>query len=265
MLKPVATVLFTLPMKVGDPTQITFSWGQKFVAMTKSLGYRVITIEKEDTTYDNVTKALKENSPSVTGRPLVYIHYGHGCSGSLIGNRECIINREFSFDELNGIRSTDPEKFRKLVNPLQGLSCFGLDKLHPQTCRMDNDPCAPMCTNPTNVHLLKDVIVFTTACWSAASLGLCALKGGSKSYLGYDEIYMFTFDSKGSQDIFEDIQLEFAKSLLMGKSVGEAEKDMIKLEDSYIKRYKKVKFIALPLLWNKMNRKIYGDKNVTIY
>ena len=264
MIKP-ATILFTLPMKLGDPTQITYLWGKKLVSMAKSLGYRVIVIEKGATTYDNVTSVLRKNSPSVTGKPLVYIHLGHGCSGSLIGDNQCIINREFSFDELNGIRTTDPEKFRKLVNPLQGLSCFGLDKFHPQTCRMDNDPCAPMCTNPTNVHLLKDAIVFTTACWSAASLGICAEKSGAKSYLGYSEIYMFTYDSKGSQDIFEDIQSEFARSLLMGKSVAEAEQDMMKLEDDYIRKYKKVKFVALPLLWNKLNRKIYGNKNVTIY
>lgn len=260
-----ATVLFTLPRKDNDPTAVTYLWGKKFVSMAKSLGYRVIVIEKGATTYDNVTSVLRKNSPSVTGKPLVYIHLGHGCSGSLIGDNQCIINREFSFDELNGIRTADPEKFRKLVNPLKGLSCFELDKLNAQTCRMDSDPCAPMCTNPTNVHLLKDAIVFTTACWSAASLGICALKGGSKSYLGYSEIYMFTYDSKGSQDIFEDIQQEFLKSLLMGKTVGEAEKDMIKLEDSYIKKYKRVKFLSLPLLWNKLNRKIYGDKNVTIY
>lgn len=264
MIKP-ATVVFTMPMKEGDPTQITYLWAKRNAQLIRGLGYRVVTIEKEDTTYDKVTKALRENSPSVTGRPLVYIHYGHGCAGSLIGNKECIINREFSFDELNGIRTEDPEKFRKLVNPLKGLSCFELDKTNGQTCRMDNDPCAPMCTNPTNVHLLRDAIVFTTACWSAASLGMCALKGGSKSYIGYSEIYMFTYDSKGSQNIFEDIQLKFAKSLLMGKSVGEAEKDMTKLEDDYIRKYKKVKFIALPLVWNKMHRKIYGDKNVTIY
>jgi hypothetical protein len=178
MLKP-ATVVFTMPMKVGDPTQITFSWAQRNVQLIKSLGYRVITIEKEATTYDNVTKALRQNSPSVTGRPLVYMHYGHGCAGSLIGNKECIINREFSFDELNNIRSADPDRFRKLVNPLKGLSCFELDKMHSLNCRLEEDPCAPMCTNQTNVHLLKDAIVFTTACWSAASLGVCALKGGS--------------------------------------------------------------------------------------
>jgi hypothetical protein len=76
---------------------------------------------------------------------------------------------------------------------------------------------------------------------------------------------MFTFDSKGSQDIFEHIQLEFARSLLLGKTIREAEQDMIKLEDAYIRKYKKIKFIALPLLWNKMNREIYGDKNVAIY
>ena len=264
MIKP-ATVVFTMPMKVGDPTQVTYLWAKRNAQLIRDLGYRVVAIEKEDTTYNKVTKALKENNPSVTGRSLVYIHYGHGCAGSLIGNKECIINREFSFDELNGIRTADPDKFRKLVNPLKGLSCFELDKTNGLTCRMDNDPCAPMCTNPTNVHLLRDAIVFTTACWSAASLGMCALKGGSKSYIGYSEIYMFTYDSKGSQNIFEDIQLEFTKSLLMGNTIGEAEKDMMKLEDDYIRKYKKVKFIALPLLWNKLNRKIYGDKNVTIY
>jgi hypothetical protein len=264
MVEP-AIVLFTLPRRDNDPTAITHMWGRKLIDLTKGLGYKVIVIEKEATTYDNVTNALKRNSPSVTSKPLIYIHYGHGCAGSLIGNKECIINREFSFDELNTIRSTDPEKFRKLVNPLKGLSCFELDKTKELTCRMDNDPCAPMCTSPTNVHLLKDVFVFTTACWSAASLGMCAEKSGTKSYLGYDEIYMFTFDSKGSQDIFEDIQLEFARSLLMGKSIDEAEKDMIKLEDAYIRKYKKVKFVSLPLLWNKMHRKIYGNKNVTIY
>jgi hypothetical protein len=264
MLKP-ATVIFTMPMKEGDPTQITFLWAQRNVQLVKSLGYKVITIEKDATTYDNVTSALRKNSPSVTGRPLVYMHYGHGCAGSLIGNKECIVNREFSFDELNGIRSADPEKFRKLVNPLKGLSCFELDKTNSLNCRLDEDPCAPLCTNPTNVHLLKDAIVFTTACWSAASLGICAEKGGTKSYLGYSEIYMFTYDSKGSQNIFEDIQLAFAKSLLMGKSVEEAEKVMNELEDAYIRKYKKVKFIALPLIWNKLHRKIYGNKNVTIY
>ena len=264
MIKP-ATVILTMPMKVGDPTAITFLWAQKNVRLIKSLGYKVITIEKDATTYDNVTSALRNNSPSVTGRPLVYMHYGHGCAGSLIGNKECIVNREFSFDELNGIRSADPERFRKLVNPLKGLSCFELDKTHSLNCRLDEDPCAPLCTNSTNVHLLRDAIVVTTACWSAASLGICAEKSGTKSYLGYDEIYMFTFDSRGSQDIFEDIQLEFAKSLLMGKTVREAEKDMNELEDSYIRRYKKVKFIALPLLWNKLHRRIYGNKNVTIY
>lgn len=265
MLKPVATVLLTLPMKEGDPTQITYQWGRRLSTVAKNLGYKIIVIEKDATTYDNVTKALRKNSPSVTGRPLIYSHMGHGCAGSLIGNKECIINREFSFDELNGIRSADPEKFRKLVNPLKGLSCFELDKTHSLNCRLDEDPCAPMCTNSTNVHLLKDAIVFTTACWSAASLGICAEKSGAKDYLGYDEIYMFTYDSKGSQHIFEDIQLAFSKSLLMGNSVKEAERDMIELEDAYIRKYKKVKFVALPLMWNKIHRKIYGNKDVTIY
>lgn len=264
MLEP-AVILFTLPMKSGDPTQITYSWGKNDAYLAKSLGYKVIIIEKDNTTYDNVSMALEKYSPNNTGTPLIYRHLGHGCAGSLIGNNECMINRQFSFDELYQMNRTDPEKFRKLVYPLKGLSCFNSGTDDANTCRMDSDPCSPMCTHPTNVHLLKDVIVCTTACWSGASLGMCALKGGARNYIGYSEIYMFVYDSKGSHKIFEHIESEFNKNLLMGKSIGEAEQNMIELEDDYIRKYKKIKFIALPLLWNKKYRKIFGNKNNTIY
>lgn len=257
MLKQ-ATILFTMPMKIGDPTEVTFEWSKKAAQMARELGYNVVTVEKEATTYDNVTKVLSENQPKITGRPLIYSHWGHGCGSSLMGNTECVVSRKFSVDELVGILKVDPERFQKLVNPLKGISC-------PGVCMVPNDPCDLMCQHPTNVNLLRDSIVFTTACWSAVQLGTCAMKYGAKIYVGSTDLYMFTVDSMGSQNIFGNIQLEFFKSLLMGKTVGEAEQDMIKLEDSYIRKYKTVKYISLPILWNKVNRKIYGDKNITIY
>lgn len=75
---------------------------------------------------------------------------------------------------------------------------------------------------------------------------------------------IFPLDSLNSQNIFGEIQLEFYKSLLLGKTVFEAEQDMIELENSYIKKYKELKYISLPLLWNKMNRKIIGNKTSSL-
>ena len=80
----------------------------------------------------------------------------------------------------------------------------------------------------------------------------------------HKDILIYTIDNFNSQDIFINIELEFYKSLLIGKTVGEAEQNMIKLENSYIKQYKNLKYISLPLLFNKMNRKIVGDRNSSL-
>lgn len=76
---------------------------------------------------------------------------------------------------------------------------------------------------------------------------------------------MFPVDNLNSQDMFGEIQLEFYKSLLMGKTIKQAEQDMIILEDNYIRKYKTIKYISLPMLWNKMNRRIIGNKDASIY
>ncbi len=83
--------------------------------------------------------------------------------------------------------------------------------------------------------------------------------------LEYKDGLIYTIDNFHSQDIFINIELEFYKSLLLGKTIGEAEQDMIKLENSYIKEYKELKYVSLPLLWNKMNRKIIGNRNSSLY
>jgi hypothetical protein len=78
--------------------------------------------------------------------------------------------------------------------------------------------------------------------------------------------YIITIDNFHSQDIFVNIQLEFFKSLLVGNTIKKAKEDMIILEDNYIREYKELKYISLPLLWNKKNRKIIyeniGEDNV---
>ena len=82
--------------------------------------------------------------------------------------------------------------------------------------------------------------------------------------LEYEGNLIYTIDNFHSQDIFINVELEFYKSLLLGKTVDEAEQDMIKLENYYIKKYKKFKYISLPLLWNRKIRKIIGNRNLSL-
>lgn len=250
----IATVMIVRPKKEGDPTEHTFSWADKAYEIAEDMGYNVIDIQKDQTSYQNVTAMIRKY------KPALFSAWSHGCPNSLVGQNECMVTRKFEPGELMQMMDTNPEKIevvRKMMNPLGSISCPGI-------CKIDNI-CNPLCTNPTNVGELKGTIIYATACYSALQLGHCGIKYGVKSYIGFKDLYMFPVDTIGSQDIFGDVQLSFYKSLLLGRTVGEAEQDMIKLEDSYIKKYKTTKYISLPLLWNKINRGVLGDKNAMIY
>jgi hypothetical protein len=251
-----ATILITMPKKKGDPTEYTYQWAEKAVQIAKDLGYNVVTIKGTDNTYNNTTETIKKY------KPRFYVHFGHGCGSSLQGQQECEVVRKFSVDELICLAESpyieDRQRVIKLLNPLGELSCPGI-------CTLDNDPCSPLCTYDTNVNLLKGSIILAVACHSASQLGRCAINYGVKAYIGEDDLLMFPVDSLKSQDIFGEVQLTFLKELLMGKSIQDAEQTMSELEDSYIRRFKTTKYIALPMLWNKIHRKILGDKNAMIY
>src|SRR3990167_3168457 len=255
MRKP-ETVLITMPVKKGDPTEYTFLWGMKAEKMAKDLGYNVITIKGVDNTYDNTTEAIKKY------KPRLYTHFGHGCGSSLQGDRECEVVRKYNIDELICMAESpyleERQRLLKLLNPIGKLSCPGI-------CSLDNDPCAPFCMHPTNVDLLRGSIILAVACHSASQLGKCAINYGVLSYVGEDDLLMFPVDSMNSQDMFGEVQLVMFKELLMGKTVKEAEKIMSEHEDSYIRKYKRVKYVALPLLWNKIHRQVLGNENATIY
>lgn len=248
------TILITMPYKKGDPTEFTYKWGEEAVKIAKKLGYKVIEIKEKDTTYNNVTDIIKKYNPRIM------THFGHGCPNSLQGNNECILTRKFSVDDIVCMLQYPQgrQKVLKLLNPLGQLSCPGI-------CALNNDPCGGVCTYDTNINLMKGSIIYSVACHSASQLGPCGIKYGVQSYIGEDDLLMFPVDSLKSQDIFGDVQLTFFKELLMGKSVQEAEKVMSELEDSYIRRFKKIKYVSLPLLWNKIHRKTLGNKNATIY
>lgn len=251
-----ATIMITMPKKLGDPTEYTFEWAIKAAQMVKDLGYNVITIKENGTTYDNVTKIIKENNVRL------FLHFGHGCLNSLQGNTECILTRKFSIDELICMAESpyieERQRLLKLLNPLGQLSCPGI-------CRLDNDPCSLTCQHDTNINLLKGAMIMAVACHSASQLGPCSIKYGIETYVGEDDLLMFPVDSMRTQDIFGEVHLSFIRELLLGKSIQEAEKVMSELEDSYIRKFKKVKYIALPMLWNKIHRKVLGDKNAMIY
>ena len=251
-----ATIAITMPKKKGDPTEYTYQWATKAIQIVKDLGYNIIALKENDVTYDNVTKTLKENKVNL------FLHFGHGCPSSLQGQRECALVRKYTVDELICMAESpyieERQRLLKLLSPLGELSCPGI-------CRLDQDPCSPLCTYPTNINLLKGSMVFAVACHSASQLGHCAIKYGVKTYVGYDDLLMFPVDTLNSQDIFGEVQLVMIKELLMGKSVQEAERTMSELEDSYIRRFKKIKYVALPMLWNKLHRRLLGNPSTIIY
>ena len=253
----IAKILIVAPMKENDPTFHTYQWAKKAEQLAKDLGYNVKMIEKEDVTYKNVTDAIQ------TFKPNLFTAFSHGCPNSLQGQHECVVTRKFTFDELlsmhNSIDTEKADTFRKMFKPL------GDCKSKQGMCSLDEDICNPLCSNNTNINELKGSLIFATACFSAKQLGKCAINYGIQSYSGYQDLLMFPVDTKNTQDMFGEIQLEFYKSLLLGKSVNEAEQDMIQLEDKYIRKYKHIKYVSLPILWNKVNRRILGNKNATIY
>lgn len=256
-MKEPATILITIPLKRGDPTEHTAVWAEKAVQIAKSLGYNVVALRGNEATHANVTEAI------IKYRPKVFSHYGHGCPLSLQGQQECIVSRKYSIDELMCMAQSsnieERQELLKILSPLGQLSCPGICSLG------DTDPCSPYCTYDTNINLLKGSITIAVACHSAAQLGKHAVNYGVKTYVGEDDLLMFPVDTMHSQDMFGELQLVMLKELLLGKSVQEAEKTMSELEDSYIRKYKRVKYVALPMLWNKIHRKVLGNKNAMIY
>lgn len=246
----VATVLITMPRKVGDPTFYTSMWAHKMESVARSLGYNVITLKGDNVTYRNVTAAIEKY------RPRLYIHSGHGCPSSLNGQNECIVTRKFSIDEL---LSMEPKKLDKLLDPIKLSGCG------KSICELESNACSPLCLKDTNIHLLRGSIIYAIACHSTEQLGKCAIRYGVQSYVGYHDLLLFPVDGMKSQDMFGDMHIEFLRYLLSGYSVGEADRAMRKMEDTYIRLYRQTKWVALPLLWNTLHREVLGDRNAIIY
>jgi len=245
-----ATIMILAPRKPNDATVWTYDWAQKTIKMAKNLGYNVVSIEKDATTYDNVTKSIQKYQPRLLAS------FSHGCQSSLNGQKECMITRKY---EINELMEMEPEILSSLLNPVKLSGCT------KEICGLQDSVCLPLCFNPTNIHLLKGTIVISVACHTSRHLGRCAVAYGATTYLGYSDLLLFPVDTMQSQDMFGDIHIQLMKNILMGDSVGEAYNKIMKMEDSYIRMYKSVKWVGLPLLWNHKHRELLGDKSATVY
>jgi len=247
-----ATVLITIPKNSNDPTTYTSQWAEKAVKIANKLGYKVIVIRGKNVNYDNVTKLIRKY------RPRLYAHFGHGCVTALQGQKECIVTKKLGIDTLLNMAVHDKESFSSIVNPMGNLSCPGI-------CQLDDDICYPICMHDTNLDMLKGTIVLAFACHSAAKLGDYAIEHGADAYVGYSDLLLFPVDSMKTQELFGEIHVELFKSILMGKTVEEANEIANRLEDAYITMYKEVKYVSLPFLWNKLHRKVLGNNEAMIY
>lgn len=253
------TILFTMPMKMGDPTQHTYMWARQAVQMSRSLGYKDIILEKERTTYNNVSNIIRDKKNNIRA----VVHFGHGCINSIQGQKECMITKKYTVEEtVEMALSGDIEKVhiaRALLDPLYYLS----DDIDKSSCQL-NDPCDLYCLHDSNVKLLNGKLVYTVACFSAGGLGKDAIDAGADTYIGSDDLFLFPVDSLQTQDIYGKLQLVSFKELLLGHTVAEAEAKMSEEEDKLIRRFKSIKYIALTLLFNKLHRKVLGDPNTMI-
>ncbi len=243
-----STIVLLRPSKIGDPTEYTYQWAEDMVKLMRSYGYTVIDIQKNDVTYENVSKSIQYYNPRLV------VTYSHGCPTSIQGQKECVITRSFDINELVNLPN-----FKQIIQPLiYQTGCIN-------TCKTLPDICNPLCTNDTNVQLLKGAIVYTVACYSAAQLGKCAVKAGTDAYIGFQDLMLFPVDNIGSQDMFGEVHKVFLNELLIGHTVGEATQKTEQYEDELISFYKKTKYISLPLLWNKLNRRSLGNLDARIH
>lgn len=268
MINSSAIIMILRPMKKGDATESTYQWGQKAVKMARELGYRVIDIEKDDNTYLNVSDKIKKYEPRLI------ITFSHGCANSILGQNECTITKKHAIEEIVKMRlSGEKEKIEIAKNILDPFGCFnnsGMDRIGSNgrsggsICQL-KDPCDAKCFYDTNINLLKGKIIFAVACNTGLQLGRCAVAYGAETYIGYSDLFLFPTDTVKSHEIVGETQLEGLRNLLLGKSVRESEIEMKKREDTNIRIYRKIKYVAIPLRWNQKYRVIYGNQNATIY
>ncbi len=253
-------ILFTIPEKKNDPTFYTAQWARNGVKLAKNLGYNTIELKGDQTTHSNATKVLGENE-----NIIMWVHYGHGCYDSAQGNNECIINKEYSLQEIRSLALSGDEKKIKIAKMILQPSSYLSYLTEPTKCQMDGDPCKLHCAYESNVGMLRNKSAFLTACFAAGGLGEYAVNYGANSFIGSDDLFLFPVDSLGSQTMYEYIQLIGLKERLLGRPAMQAEKAMSDAEDKLIRMNVDVEYIVLTMIHNKLSRKVLGNPYSIIF
>lgn len=229
--------LITRP-RYDEATIHTFSWSSLILDTLKSLGYETKTLSSQEVTPQTLTSTITSFNPSL------YIHFGHGCPASLVGQNTCIIT--------NGT-SNYPQS---------------LDMHYLSTCsyRMYDDIlCDALCNIESNVQLLSNKIVIAYSCHSAKRLGVCAMKSGAKAYIGYNDYLIFMVDTLDTEKIFMDCFHTPTLSLLNGDTLLEAKQKTLSKYDYYINKYNDVQYLKNLLLWDKNAFTVLGNENLTLF
>jgi hypothetical protein len=125
---------------------------------------------------------------------------------------------------------------------------------------------------------VKDKIVYARACKSAKRLGPQAVENGATAYVGYDEDFIFMYETaeigRPLQDktaaLFLEPSNQLALSILKGHSIEEADK---RSKEKYIKNIRALFFQKLTdddqqvirlLAWDMQHQVCLGDKNATL-
>lgn len=88
----------------------------------------------------------------------------------------------------------------------------------------------PILSFADNEEITKDKVVYALSCQSAKRLGKSCISNGAKSYLGYDDDFIFVFDENCGENLNEDKTAscflnpsnDLAETILEGKMSGEA-------------------------------------------
>lgn len=133
----------------------------------------------------------------------------------------------------------------------------------------------PILTFADNEEITKDSVVYALSCQSAKRLGKSCVSRGTRSYLGYDDDFIFVFDENCGNNLAEDQVAanfltpsnELAQDLLDGKSTGEAFDNSQNIFEQSIVKFSLSDATAeqrelLPyLLWDHEHQVCLGDSN----
>lgn len=129
-----------------------------------------------------------------------------------------------------------------------------------------------------DLHFLKNKIIYTLSCKSAKKLGPYCVKNGTRTYIGYTEDFVFTYDrfkrTRPYQDKIAGLFLNPSNvipfSLLKGKTTNESYKDSqnafrktirnLLTSESTIQQSSTIRF----LIWDMQHQVCLGNKDACI-